>query len=95
MDDFPYAVIETSVISGLNMICSSHGGGPGVLGEGAGAYLFEPNPRALAEKLRERLEAPLGPDQLAVYDWNAANSRWVSVHREALLRPPKIRPAVS
>ena len=86
-ENFPYAVIETSLIPGLNMICSSGGGTPEVLGAGAAAQLFDPHPSALAEKLRERLLAPMRPEELAVYDYEAANRRWMDFHREAVARP--------
>lgn len=92
VENFPYAVIETSLIPGLNMICSNGGGIPDVLGAEAVAQLFEPHPHALAAKLSERLAAPLAPKELASYDHEAANRRWLEFHREALSKPVKAKP---
>ena len=47
-ENFPYAVIECSLIPGLNVICTSGGGTPEVFGGQGAAQLFDPNPEALA-----------------------------------------------
>jgi glycosyltransferase involved in cell wall biosynthesis len=87
-ENFPYAVVEALSIPGLNVICSRGGGVPEVFGlgrDGAGydAQLFEPSAPALAAKMAERLLSPLSADQLAVYDWPAANARWLAFHERA------------
>jgi len=80
-ENFPYAVIETLSIPGLNVICSRGGGIPEVFGFAGETQLFEPSPRALAALLLERLRYPLKHEQLAVYDSSAANAGWLRFHR--------------
>lgn len=88
-DSFLYAVIEASLISGLNLICSRGGGISEIFARhGGGQVMFDPLPHALAAKLRERLEAPLVPEQLAQYEFDAANRRWLAFHRRACERKP-------
>ena len=80
-ENFPYAVIEASSIPGLNLICSRGGGTPEVLGAAGEAQLFDPTPAALAAAIAERLQNPLKPDQLALYDSATANAGWMRFHR--------------
>lgn len=89
-ENFPYAVIEASLIPGLNLLCSSGGGVPEVLGD-APQQLFDPHPAALADKIRERFAQPLAPSQLARYDWQSANRRWLHFH-QSLAPTPKPKP---
>jgi O-antigen biosynthesis protein len=94
-ENFPYAVIEPSLIPGLNLLCSQGGGVPEIF-EGRGeANLFEPYPLGLAEKMLERLRSPLAPEQLPTYDVEAANARWLKFHREALAKPAKLSTRVA
>jgi glycosyltransferase involved in cell wall biosynthesis len=78
-DNFPYAVIETSLIPGLQFICSNVGGVPEIL-ENAGAdNFFVPQIEAFSEKLIATLEA--GPQhQQAAYDWRKHNQLWLAFH---------------
>ncbi len=82
-DNFPYAVVETSLIPGLNLIACRGGGVPEIL-PGADRQLCDPTPRDLATRLGERLRAPLASEQLTSYDWRAANARWLAFHQQAL-----------
>ena len=91
-ENFPYAVIESTLVPGLNMICSRGGGTAEVVGNDCGAQLFDPHPLALADKLRVRIGAPLPPEDLASYDYQAANRRWLDFHAEALRAKPRPRP---
>jgi O-antigen biosynthesis protein len=85
-ENFPYAVIETSLIPGLNMICSRGGGTPEVLGDRADARLFDPEPHSLAAKLRQALlDGTPGPSSRP-YDFSVANARWLAFHRDILQR---------
>ncbi len=81
MDNFPYALIEASLIPKLNLISSNDGGQAEILGEAGRFQLFEPYVRPLAEKMQEKLaEGPRGDDQLGHYDWQNANQRWLEFH---------------
>jgi glycosyltransferase involved in cell wall biosynthesis len=94
VENFPYALIEASSITGLNVIFSNGGGFPEVLGPRAQEQMFDPHPAALASKIRERLAAPLPADRLVSYDYAAANQRWLDFHQEAKApRLPKRRAA--
>ncbi|MGP0073673.1 MAG: glycosyltransferase [Bryobacteraceae bacterium] len=85
-ENFPYAVIETSLIPRLDMICSRGGGTPEVLGGRADGRLFDPDPRSLAAKLHEAL-VESNPDPAAPpYDYQAANDAWLAFHRDMLER---------
>jgi O-antigen biosynthesis protein len=83
IENFPYAVIETSLIEGLNVIFSNGGGIPEIFGGGHEAQFFAPRPQALAAKLAERLRIPLAPDELDPYNFEAANQRWLEFHGRA------------
>lgn len=80
VENFPYSVIEASTIPGLNLICSRGGGIPEVFEERSEGQLFDPHPTALAAKIEERLTAPLQVGELAVYDYDGANRRWLESH---------------
>ncbi|HEY3657566.1 MAG TPA: glycosyltransferase [Steroidobacteraceae bacterium] len=79
-ENFPYAVIETSLITGLNIICTRGGGTPEIFAGRGDAQLFDPRSSALAAKLRERLRRPLRPSELARYDFAGHNDRWLYFH---------------
>lgn len=87
-ENFPYAVIETSSIPGINLLCSSGGGIPEVL-PAAAAHRFAPYPQALAAKLAERLRDPSAAATLTPYDAASANAAWLALHREALQLAPR------
>ncbi len=79
-ENFPYAVIEGSLIPGLNLICTRGGGTPEIFAGKGDAQLFDPTADGLATRLRERLREPLTADRLARYDFASANDRWLAFH---------------
>lgn len=82
-DNMPYAVIEASLMPGLNIICSNYGGQPEILGESGSEQYFSPQVRPFAQTLgRWLLSKPRSADQLAHYDWKKANARWIAFHEE-------------
>jgi glycosyltransferase involved in cell wall biosynthesis len=82
-DNFPYAIVEASLVPGLNLIACKGGGVAEILREAKG-QLSEPQPAELAGKILERFRAPLSPPDLKRYDCAAANERWVQFHHKAL-----------
>jgi GT2 family glycosyltransferase/glycosyltransferase involved in cell wall biosynthesis len=88
-ENFPYAVIETSSIPGINLLCSRGGGIAEVFDGGNAEHMFEPYPLGLAKKIAERLRDPSRSETLLAYDADAANARWLRFHREALQIPTK------
>jgi len=90
-ENFPMAVIEASLIPGLNVICTRGGGAPEVLGPAGEDQLFDPLPRSLATKIRERLDRPLPPQALARYEYQAANARWLAFHERACAHARRAR----
>lgn len=84
-DNHPYALVEASLISNLNVIACRGGGVPEVL-KGSEAHLCDPLPRDLADKIAERINAPLSPNQLPHYDCDPANARWLEFHGRAVTR---------
>ena len=91
LENFPMAVIEASLIPGLNLICTRGGGAPEVFAGGGEAQLFEPSPEALSAKMRERIQSPLMSGQLARYDHAAANERWLEFHERACAPGQRMR----
>jgi len=87
VENFPYAVIETSMIPGINLLCSNGGGIPEIFAGGNRDHLFEPYPMGLAKKMAERLRDPSLAKTLVPYAADVANQRWLSLHRRALLTP--------
>lgn len=85
-ENFPYAVIETSLIRGLRTISSRGGGIPEILDGREDDRLFDPEPRALAAKLYEVLVDSCGDVPAAPYDFTAANDSWLSFHSDLLAR---------
>ncbi len=94
-DNFPYAAIEASLIPGLNLILSNGGGVPEILPDG-GSQLCDPFAPAFAARIADFVRAPLPPSELARYDCEAANARWMAFHRKALAfgkaRAPRLHP---
>jgi glycosyltransferase involved in cell wall biosynthesis len=82
-DNHPYTVVEASLIPGLNLIACRGGGVPEIL-QGAAAQLCDPLPQDLAGKIAERIAAPLAPSELARYECDSANTRWLEFHRKAI-----------
>jgi glycosyltransferase involved in cell wall biosynthesis len=82
-ENFPLAVIEASLLPGVNLLCSNAGSIPDVLGPNGQDQLFEPFPAPFASKLEETLRrGPQPSDELGHYDWHGANTRWLAFHRE-------------
>jgi glycosyltransferase involved in cell wall biosynthesis len=95
-ENFPYAVIECSLIAGLNVICTNGGGAPEIFRGQGSTQLFDPNPEALAAKMRERLERPLEAHEMVAYDFETANRQWLAFHekvRAASGKKPRRRTA--
>jgi glycosyltransferase involved in cell wall biosynthesis len=86
-ENFPYAVIETSLIPGLNLICSRGGGIPEVLSGRADERMFDPEPDALAAKLQQVLLEGKSNPSAPPYDFSAANDAWLALHRDILKHP--------
>ncbi len=83
IDNHPYALMEVSLIPGLNFIASNVGGIPEIVGEAGQHQLFAPNPPTLADALRRWLEhGPLPDAQLGRYDYETANRNWVNIAEE-------------
>ncbi|MDQ7033861.1 MAG: glycosyltransferase [Anaerolineae bacterium] len=90
-DNFPYAVIETSLISGLNVICSRHGGMPEIIGFET-EQLFDPSVASLREALLKWIgKSPQSQENLGQYPVEAANQRWLAFH-EAVVAEARQRP---
>jgi glycosyltransferase involved in cell wall biosynthesis/GT2 family glycosyltransferase len=84
VENFPFAVIEATLMPGLSVICSRVGGIPEILAGGE-RQLFDPHPGPLAAKIAEFLEhGPLPEEDLARYDVDAANDRWLRFHERVL-----------
>jgi glycosyltransferase involved in cell wall biosynthesis/GT2 family glycosyltransferase len=84
-ENFPNAVIEVSLVPGLNAIFSDVGGVSEIVGERGRKQLFAPDARSLAAALATRLHhAPQKSAELASYDWRSANARWLEFHDQLL-----------
>lgn len=81
-DNFPYTVIESTMVGGLRLIASAIGGIPEMLPEGD--CLFEPHAAALAGKLAQCLLRPADAGRARPYDWQGANRRWLDFHAEVV-----------
>lgn len=80
-DNFPYAILEASLIPNLNFIYSNVGGIPEVVNRAD--CLFEPYPAPFAARLAAVLERGHQPPG-AGYDWQAANQRWLNFHQQVV-----------
>jgi glycosyltransferase involved in cell wall biosynthesis len=95
-DNYPYTIVEASLIPSLNLIACRGGGVPDMLNN-AERQLAAPFPRELAETIGERLRRPLADSELAHYDCPKYNRLWLEFHRMALAsanaRSPRVLPA--
>ncbi|MDA1278411.1 MAG: glycosyltransferase [Verrucomicrobia bacterium] len=81
LDNLPYSLIESSMIPGLNVICSTAGGFSELLGDAYRHQLFEPNHDSLSQALRDWLgSCPKPESQLFRYNPQDANERWIQLH---------------
>ncbi len=99
VDNLPFAVIEASLIPGLNLICSAHGGMPEILGAAGADQCFMPYPRSLAHTLAAWLESGPRPEaQRGHYNWQARNQDWLDFHEEVCTHARQVKqtaPAIS
>jgi glycosyltransferase involved in cell wall biosynthesis/GT2 family glycosyltransferase len=92
-ENFPNAVVEATLVPGLNVICSDVGGIGEIVGARGAAQLFAPTVPALAAALETSLDhGPKPADELASYDWRTANARWLSFHESVVSRPRRRAP---
>jgi glycosyltransferase involved in cell wall biosynthesis len=82
-NNYPYSLIEASLVPGLNLVACAGGGVPEMF-EHAELQLCDPHPMDLASRIAERLSRPLAASELARYNCGAANERWLKFHRRAL-----------
>jgi glycosyltransferase involved in cell wall biosynthesis len=95
-ENFPNAVLEASLVPGLNAVYSDVGGVGEMLGDEARAQLFSPGVESLAATLETWLgHGPLEQDELVSYDWEAANRGWLAFHRELVSAPGSDRPSAA
>ena len=80
-DNYPYVVIEASLIAGLNVICSNAGGMREILPSAAGDQFFDPSERSLSDTLGRYLSfGPRPQAGLYPYDWKHHNRQWLDFH---------------
>jgi glycosyltransferase involved in cell wall biosynthesis len=80
-ENYPYVMIEASLVAGLNVICSNAGGMREVLPSAADDQFFDPFERSLADTLGRCLSSgPRPPTALCPYDWNHHNRQWLGFH---------------
>ncbi len=81
VDNMPYAIIEASLIDGLNLLTTDVGGIPEILGQAGGHQLFAPHVPAFADKLDEWLtNGSQHGKKLGRYDLNKYNDAWLNFH---------------
>lgn len=84
-ENFPNAVIEASLVPGLNALFSDIGGVSEMFGDRRHEQLFAPDTESLAAALDVWLRrGPLEPGELVAYDWQSANARWLAFHADLL-----------
>jgi GT2 family glycosyltransferase len=84
-ENFPNAVIEASLVPGLNVLYADVGGIPEIVGSEGRPQLFAPDAAALADALERWLSGrPRHASELASYDWVSANARWLAFHEGVL-----------
>jgi glycosyltransferase involved in cell wall biosynthesis/GT2 family glycosyltransferase len=91
-ENFPYVVIEVSLLPGIQLLCSNGGGIPEIFAGQSLNCLFDPHPAALAAKLFDRLTG----ERTAAsppYDAASANALWLAFHHNALRHTPLSGPA--
>jgi glycosyltransferase involved in cell wall biosynthesis/GT2 family glycosyltransferase len=80
-ENFPNAVIEASLVPGLNVLYADVGGVPEIVGPEGQPQLFAPDAPALADALERWLGGgPRYASEVASYDWVSANVRWLEFH---------------
>lgn len=80
-DNYPYVVIEASLVAGLNLICSNAGGMREILPAAADDQFFDPSERSLSDTLERYLSSgPRSQAALHPYDWNRHNRQWLDFH---------------
>ena len=81
VDNFPYAVIEATLIPGLNFICSNVGGIPEIVGEKNRSRLFTPTASSLSACLVKHLQEE---PKAETYPYNVeqANQGWIDFQGE-------------
>lgn len=86
-ENFPNAVVEASLVPGLNVIASDVGGVRTIFGPRGTEQLFAPDAVGLSDALERWLErGPRPASELGSYDWETANARWLAFHEELLDR---------
>lgn len=84
-ENFPLTVIEASLLPGLNLLASTAGSIPEVLGPCGRDQLFEPFLAPYAQKLEQTLlQGVKSDDELGHYDWQRANEGWIAFHEEVV-----------
>ncbi len=84
-DNFPYVVIETSLIKGLNVLYSQAGGIPEVLPNAPPDTFFFPDTDPLAKAIVNRLaEGPRFEATGRTYDANVQNAEWMRFHSQVV-----------
>jgi GT2 family glycosyltransferase/glycosyltransferase involved in cell wall biosynthesis len=80
-DNYPYVVIEASLVAGLNVICSNAGGMREILPSAADDQFFDPSERSLGDILvRYLTSGPRSQAELHPYDWDHHNRQWLDFH---------------
>lgn len=84
-ENFPLAVIEASLIPGLNLLASGAGSIGEILGPQGREQLFEPFLAPFAQRLEATLLAGPKPDAArGHYAWQSANAGWIAFHDEVV-----------
>jgi len=93
-DNLPFAVIEASLVRGLNLLSTRVGGIPEILGAAAPAdVLAEPFRRPFRNALRARLaRGPARETGIAPYPWKAHNAAWVARHESLVAQSRALSP---
>lgn len=85
-DNFPYAVIESSLIGGIQLLYAATGGIPEILPTASPDCFFAPYLQPFTEKLAKRLHNGINPaEKIAAYEWEKHNQRWLDFHRQVSL----------
>lgn len=95
-DNFPYVVIEASMVPGLNILCARTGGIPEILPDASPETFFLPREAQLAGAIKARLEkGPVPPGQLPKYDKDTHNRQWLEFHKQAGSTPRSAPPRIT
>jgi glycosyltransferase involved in cell wall biosynthesis len=91
-ENFPFVVIETSLLPGVNLLCADTGSIPDILGSKGKDQLFEPFAAPFAKKLEQTLLCgPQPTENLGHYNWQSANEKWLDFHREVCVAVRRTR----